>query len=76
VTLYSIRTSIGAENPIPEKMDHRKIAVRVAVMNKVQFLFASEPRKPQKPRSFRMVFFIEKDVRLERRRTRGYRNDE
>jgi hypothetical protein len=57
-------------------MDHRKIAVRVAVMNKVQFLFASEPRKPQKPRSFRMVFFIEKDVRLERRRTRGYRNDE
>ena len=27
-------------------MDHRKIAVRVAVMNEVQFLFPSEPRKP------------------------------
>jgi hypothetical protein len=49
--LSSIRPSIGTENPIPEKMDHRKITVRVPVMNKVQLLFASEPCKLLKPRS-------------------------
>jgi hypothetical protein len=31
-------------------MDHRKIAVRVPVMNEVQLLFSSEPCKPLKPR--------------------------
>ena len=31
---------IGTENPIPKEMDHRKITVRVPVMNEVQFLFA------------------------------------
>jgi hypothetical protein len=30
-------------------MYHREIAVRVAVMNEVQFLFPSEPCKPLKP---------------------------
>jgi hypothetical protein len=45
----SIRPSIGTENPIPEEMDHREIAVRVPVMNEVQLLFASEPCKPLKP---------------------------
>jgi hypothetical protein len=34
----------------PRRMDHREIAVRVPVMNEVQFLFASEPCKPLKPR--------------------------
>jgi hypothetical protein len=50
-------------------MDHREIAVRVPVMNEVQFLFASEPCKPLKPRSLYVVFLIEKDVRVERRCT-------
>ena len=50
-------------------MDHREIAVRVPVMNEVQFLFASEPCKPLKPRSLYVVFLVEKDVRVERRRT-------
>jgi|HubBroStandDraft_4_1064222.scaffolds.fasta_scaffold138164_2 hypothetical protein len=49
--LSNIRPSIGTENPIPEKMDYRKITVRVPVMNKVQLLFASEPCKLLKPRS-------------------------
>jgi hypothetical protein len=31
-------------------MDHREIAVRVPVMNEVQLLFPSEPRKPLKSR--------------------------
>ena len=39
-------SSIGTENSIPEEMDHREIGVRVPVMHEVQFLFASEPRKP------------------------------
>jgi hypothetical protein len=38
LSLHSIRPSIGTENPIPEEMDHREIAVRVPVMNEVQFL--------------------------------------
>jgi hypothetical protein len=65
----SIRPSIGTENPIPEEMDHREIAVRVPVMNEVQFLFASEPCKPLHPRSLYVVFLVEKDVRVKRQRT-------
>jgi hypothetical protein len=72
----SIRPSIGTENRIPEEMDHREIAVRVPVMNEVQFLFASEPCKPLKPRSLYVVFLVEKDVRVERRRTCNYLNHE
>jgi hypothetical protein len=47
-------------------MDHREIAVRVPVMNEMQFLFPSEPCKSLKPRSLYVVFLIEKDVRVER----------
>lgn len=75
-TKPSIRSSIGTENPIPEEMDHREIAVRVPVMNEVQFLFASEPCKPPKPRSLYVVFLVEKDVRVERGRTCNYLNHE
>ena len=45
----SVRPSIGAENLIPEEVNDSKIAIRVAVMNKVQLLLAFEPRKPLKP---------------------------
>jgi hypothetical protein len=51
-------------------MDHREIAVRVPVMNEMQFLFSSEPCKSLKPRSLYVVFLVEKDMRVERRRTR------
>ena len=57
-------------------MDHREIAVCMSVMNKVQFLFASEPCKPLKPRSLYVVFLVKKNVRVERRRTCGYLNHE
>lgn len=50
-------------------MDHREIDVSLPVMNEVQFLFASEPCKPLKARSLDVVFLVEKDVRVERRRT-------
>ena len=76
LSLSSIRHSIGAENPIPEEMDHREIAVRMPVMNEVQFLFASEPRKPLKPRSLYVVFLVEKDMRVERCRTCDYLSQE
>ena len=57
-------------------MDHREIAVRVPVMNEVQFPFPSEPRKPLKSRSLHVVFLVEKDVRVERRRASNYLNHE
>lgn len=68
----SIRPSIGTENPIPEEVNYTKITIRVTVMNKVQFLLASEPRKPLKSRSLYVIFLVEKDVRIKRRRTCDY----
>ena len=47
----AIGASIGAKNLIPEEMNYTKITIRVTVMNKVQLLLASEPRKPLKARS-------------------------
>jgi hypothetical protein len=41
-------------------MDHRKIAVRVPVMNKMQFLLPPEPSKPLKPRTLHVIFLVEK----------------
>jgi hypothetical protein len=70
----NIWPSIGAENPIPEEVNHPKIAVRVAVMNEVQFLFPSEPSKSLKSRSLDVVFNVEEDVRIERRSARDYQN--
>jgi hypothetical protein len=50
-------------------MNHCEITVRVPVVNEMQLLFASEPCEPLKPRFVRVVFLVEKDVRVERRRT-------
>jgi hypothetical protein len=57
-------------------MDHREIAVRVPMMNEVQFLFPSEPCKPLQPRSLYVVFLVKKNVRVERCRTCDYLNHE
>jgi hypothetical protein len=46
-------------------MDHREIAVRVPVMNEMQFLFPPEPCKPVKSRSLYVVFLVEKDMRAD-----------
>jgi hypothetical protein len=75
-SLSGIQPSVGTENPIPEEMDHRKIAVRVVVMNEVQLPFPSEPCKPLKPRSLHVILLIDKDVRVEWGRTCGYLNYE
>jgi hypothetical protein len=71
-----IRHPVGTENLVPEEVNYTKIAIRVTVMNKVQFLLASEPRKPLKPRSLYVIFFVEKDMRAERRRARDCRDHE
>jgi hypothetical protein len=44
----------------------------VTVMNKVQFLPASEPHKPLKSRSLYVILLVEKDVSVKRRRTCDY----
>jgi len=41
----------------------------MTVMSEVKFLHPSEPCKPPKPRSLDVVFLVEKDMRVERRRT-------
>ena len=57
-SLLRIRHSIGAEDPIQEKVNHGKISIRVPVMNEVQFLFASEPCKSLKARFLDVVFLV------------------
>jgi hypothetical protein len=69
-----IRHSIGTENLVPEEVNYCKIAIRMTVMNEVQFLLASEPRKPLKPRSLHVIFLVEKDMRVKRRRAGDYRH--
>ena len=68
--------SVGPEDSIPEEVDHCEVTVRVPVMNEVQCLLASEPCKTLKPRSLYVVLLVEKDVRVERCRTRDYLNHE
>jgi hypothetical protein len=41
--------SIGAEDPIPEIVNHCEIAVIVPMMEKMELLFSFEPRKAAKP---------------------------
>ena len=67
-----IRHLIGTKNLVPEEVNYTKIAIRVTVMNKVQFLLASEPRKPLKLRSLYVIFLVEKDMRVKRRRACDY----
>ena len=56
----------------PEEVNYPEITVRMTVMNEVQFLLASEPRKTLKARSLYVIFLVEKDVRVKRRRTCNY----
>ena len=41
--------SIGSKNSIPEEINHREIAIGMAVMGKMELLLAPEPRKAAKP---------------------------
>lgn len=42
--------AIGSEQAIPVKIDHRKITVGMAVVDKMKLLLAPEPGKAAKPR--------------------------
>lgn len=57
-------------------MDHREIAAGMSVVDEMLFLFASEPRKAQKPRPRHMKFFVEEYMRIERCRTCDHLDDE
>jgi hypothetical protein len=45
----SMLSAIGAEKPIPEEIDHREIAVPMAVVDEMELLLLSEPGKAAKP---------------------------
>ena len=66
----------SAQQPIPEKIDNREIAVRVTVMHEVKFLLPLEPGKSPKPWPLRVIFLVEEDVRVERGRASGSLHDE
>ena len=53
-----VRTSEGSENSVPEKVDHREIAVPVQVVDKVKLLLAPEPSEACEDRSFGVVLLV------------------
>ena len=60
--------SVGSEKSVPEEVDHREIAVRVQMVDKVKLLLASEPSEACEARSFGVVFLVKIYVRVERHR--------
>lgn len=57
-------------------MDHREIAAGMLVVDEMLRLFTSEPRESKEPRPLHVIFLVEHDMRVERRRTGGDLNDE
>ena len=62
---------VGSEKSVPKEVDHREIAVRVQMVDKVKLLLAPEPSEACEPRSFGMVLLVKIYVRDERRRAGG-----
>ena len=60
-----IWSPIGAEQSIPEEIDHREIAAGVPVVGEMKLLFPPEPCESLKPRSFHMILFVEEDMGVE-----------
>src|ERR1700733_13366554 len=58
-------TSEGSENSVPEKVDHREIAVAVQMVDKVKLLLAPEPSEACEHRSFGVVLLVKIYVRGE-----------
>ena len=44
-----IDAPIGAEKPIPEIVDYRKIAIGISVVEKMELLLSPEPGKSSQP---------------------------
>ena len=66
-----IDAPIGTEKPIPEIVDHRKIAIGMPVVEEMELLLSPEPGKSSQPRSRHVVVFIKIEVHIERDRHRG-----
>jgi len=49
MTSSRLDAAIGAEKPIPEEIDHREIAVPVAVVDEMELLLSPKPGKAAKP---------------------------
>jgi hypothetical protein len=47
--LVRIDAPIGAEKPIPEIVDYRKIAIGIPVVEKMELLLSPEPGKSPQP---------------------------
>ena len=58
-------TSEGSENSVPEKVDHREIAVAVQMVDKVKLLLAPEPSEACEDRSVGVVLLVKIYVRGE-----------
>ena len=59
---------VGSEKSVPKEVDHRKISVRVQMVDEVKLLFALEPSEAREARSCDVVLLIEMYVRVKRRR--------
>ena len=47
--IVQIEAARGAEQPIPEEIDHREIAAPIAVVNEMELLLPPEPGKAVEP---------------------------
>src|ERR1700730_4140997 len=48
-TSSGLNATVGTEKPIPEKINHREIAVPIAVVDEMELLLSPEPGKAAKP---------------------------
>jgi hypothetical protein len=54
-----VGTSVGSEQSVPEEVNHRKIGVRVQMVDKVKLLLAPEPSEACEVRSFGVICFVQ-----------------
>ena len=76
LTNVGVGISVGSEKSVPEEVDHREIAVRVQMVDKVKLLLSPKPSEACEARSFGVVLLVEIHVRAERRRTGDSHHDE
>ena len=69
-------SSVGAKQSVPEEIDDREVGVGMQMVNEMKLLLVPEPGETSEPRLRRVVFPVEKHVRIERRCTRGDRYQE
>lgn len=61
--------AVGPKHPVPEEVNHGEVAVRMQMMGEVKLPLAPEPSKAFQTRSLDVIFLVDKDMRVERRRT-------